>query len=269
MNHRRDMDRSLFAPEPAFDPAPQSWATAASGTRRKGAKRSAGERASFRRFGRACLALGSLCLLAGCVDTYASTSAPQTQVPPPANEARRPGVSPGGATVAMASFSGSPTTITTQFTGAFDGAARAQGIVMTDPEAADYLVRTYLNAVPDGDGTAVTYVLDVFNSKKQRTQRIEDEVRLKAKAADPWSVVDNRVLAAVAAKSAAELAAVLTNTPEAIVASAHTTPAAAVAATSGPEPASGRTVVAATPPVGPPGSTSSASAGGIGAVALH
>ncbi len=53
---------------------------------------------------------------------------------------------------------------------AFDNAARAQDIVMATPDAADYLVRGYLNATQEGDGTAVTYVLDVFDAKKHRTR---------------------------------------------------------------------------------------------------
>lgn len=219
----------------------------------------------LRRLGGSGFAFASFCLLAGCVDSYVATQAPQVTPPQPSNMARREGVSPSGATVAVASFAGGPDGMRDRFIIAFDDAAQTQDIVMATPEAADYLVRGYLNAVPEGDGTAVTYVLDIFDANKHRTQRVEDQILLKAKAADPWSVVDASAVSAVAAKSAAALAAVLTNTPEAIVAAAHTNPAnagAPGAATAHAEE-DGRTIVAATPPVGPP------TAGGLGSLALH
>ena len=210
---------------------------------------------------RGSLALASFCLLAGCVDNNIASQAPPP--PHPTNIARRPGVSPSGATVALASFTGAPDGVKDRFTNAFDTAAKAQGIVTADPAAANYLVRGYLNAVPESDGTAVTYVLDVFDSQKQRAQRVEDRVDVKAKAPDPWSVIDDRVLAAVATKSAAELAAVLTNTPEAILASAEAKPMAESgrpATVVAQDQEGGRTVVNATPPetpsAGPPGASS-------------
>lgn len=207
------------------------------------------------------LVLASFCLLAGCVGNYAALQAPQAPPQPhPSNIARRPGVSPSGASVALASFTGGPEGIRDRFTNAFDAAAKGQNIIMADPAAADYLVRGYLNAVPESDGTAVTYVLDIFDSDKHRTQRVEDKVDVKAKAADPWSIIDDRILAAVAAKSAVELAAVLTNTPEAILASAEAKPATAggtPAAVVAQDEERGRTIVTATPPVGPPETSSS------------
>ena len=131
------------------------------------------------------------------------------------------------------------------------GAARDQQIIMATPDAADYLVRGYLSATAEGDQTAVTYVIDIFDAKKQRTQRIEDAVLVKGAAADPWSVIDDNALAAVAAKSAAGLAAVLTNTPQAISAASqngNATPNPTAQA----EPPD-RTVVAASPGPGPLG----------------
>lgn len=196
------------------------------------------------------LAVLSLFMLAGCVDSFVSAPAPQAPAPEPATIARRPGVSPGGATVALASFRGGPDSLRAHFMSDFDAAAREQQIIMATPDAADYLVRGYLSAVPEGDQTAVTYVLDIFDSKKQRTQRIEDQVLVKGAAADPWSVVDDNAIAAVAAKSAAGLAAVLTNTPQAIAASQNSgAPPNPTAQTEPPD----RTVVAASPGAGPPG----------------
>lgn len=218
-------------------------------------------------------ALGALFaagLLSGCVDSFVSAQLPQDAPPLPTstNIARRPGVSPSVVTVAVASLSGGPDLTRAHFASAFDSAAKAQEIIMATPDAADYLVRGYLNAVPEGDGTAVTYVFDVFDSKKHRMQRVEDEILLKAHAEDPWSVVDDSALSAVAAKSAAALAAVLTNTPQAIVAAAKAQPAGA-----SQEASQGlsqdRSVVAASPPVGAPIGPPTQSSADLGRIALH
>jgi hypothetical protein len=203
-----------------------------------------------------------VCLLSGCVDNNLAQG-PDPSAPPSTNMARRPGVSPAGATVALASFSGAPQEITDRFTPIFADAARLGDINFTDPDKANYLVRGYLSAHPEGDATAVAFVLDVFDSKKERTQRVEDEILIKGQAADPWSLVDDRTLAAVAAESSDDLAAVMSNTPEAILA-ANPPPSDGhnVAAIDG------QTVVAATPPPGA-ASPSSSLSGGVGMAALR
>ena len=198
---------------------------------------------------RGSFALLSMFTLAGCVDSFVSAQAPQAPALEPSNIARRPGVSPSGTTVAVASFRGGPDALRARFMSDFAAAAREQQIIMAMPDAADYLVRGYLSATSEGDQTAVTYVIDIFDAKKERTQRIEDEVLVKGAAPDPWSVVDDNALAAVAAKSAAGLAAVLTNTPQAISAASQNGNANPNAQTEPPDP----TVVAASPGAGPPG----------------
>ncbi len=267
------MHRSFFAPEPA--PTPNQSPEGERPARQPSAGRTTAAHYAIRRkilqrLGSSGFVLASCWLLSGCIDSYAAAPPPQTQAPPPpTNLVRREGVSPSGATVAVASLIGGPDGIRDRFTSAFDAAAKAQNIVMASPKTANYLVRGYLNAVPEADGTAVTYVLDIFDSKKHRTQRVEDQILVKANAADPWSMVDDRVLAAVAAKSATALATVLTNTPEAIVAAARAAPtktgdAAAVASS---DAAGGRTIVTATPLDGSSGNDPSAD--GLKRLALH
>ncbi len=203
------------------------------------------------------------CLLAGCMDNNLA-QAPDPSSPPATNMARRPGVSPAGATVALASFSGAPQEITDRFTPIFADAARSGDVNFTDPDQANYFVRGYLNAHPEGDATAVSFVLDVFDSKKERTQRVEDEVLVKGQAADPWSLVDDQALAAVAAKSADDLAAVMTNTPEAVLAANPPPSDGHNVAT-----IDGQTIVAATPPPGAAPPSSSPPSGGVGMAALR
>jgi hypothetical protein len=202
------------------------------------------------------------CLLSGCVDNNVAQK-PDPSLPPQANMARRPGVSPAGASVALASFSGAPREVTDRFTPIFADAARRSEIDFTDPDKANYFVRGYLSAHPEGDATAVAFVLDVFNSKKERTQRVEDEILIRGQATDPWSLVDDQALAAVAARSSDDLAAVMSNTPEALLA-ANPRPADGhnVAAIDG------QTVVPATPPGAAPPASSPPS-GGVGMAALR
>jgi hypothetical protein len=167
---------------------------------------------------RACAAALLAGLLAGCVD-MAAPPPEGTSAARPSNIARRPGVSPAGAGVAFTGFAGAPQSLTDQFRAYLGREAQGREINVAAADKANYLVRGYLNAYPEGAGTAVAFVFDVFDAKRQRAQRIEDQVEIQATAADPWSLVDQTVLAAVAAKSAEDLADFLTNTPEAVAAS--------------------------------------------------
>jgi hypothetical protein len=188
--------------------------------------------------------------LGGCVEDTAQ--APVAAMPSSSdNIAPRPGVSPSGATVAVASIGGAPGGFDDKFQAMLTAYAKRAGVSIADAGQPNYLVRGYLSADSEGDAaTIVSYVLDVFDAGKHRTQRVEDEVVLRGTAPDPWSLVSDDVLATVAQKSAADLAAVMTNTPEAIAASTPATaPVQQVASSSAQPPAQdGRTVVAASVP---------------------
>lgn len=158
------------------------------------------------------------CLLGGCFDMM--RPAPEsTAAVQPRNPMRRPGISPAGASVALVAVAGAPQFLTDQFSATFAREARQHELTIADADKANYVVRAYLNASPRGSGTTIAFVLDIFDANRQRAQRIEDEVIVKAAAGDPWSSVDQTVLNAVAAKSAEDLANFMTNTPEAIAAS--------------------------------------------------
>ncbi len=207
----------------------------------------------------ACAVLACGIGLGGCVEDNAA-QAPVAAAPPSDNIARRPDVSPAGATVAVASISGAPGSLDDKYQAMLTSFAKGGHVSMADAGGANYLVRGYLSAYPEGDtATAVSYVLDVFDAGKRRTQRVEDEVVVRGTAPDPWSLVSDDVLAAVAQKSAADLAAVMTNTPEAIAASAAPGVASPQVAANGTQvaavapaaPQDGQTVVAATPAANP------------------
>lgn len=171
----------------------------------------------------------SLCL-AGCVEQVATAKPEVAAIQKATNMARRAGVSPGGATVALASLNGAPQHIVDRFTQAFAREAQGREIAIAPSASAHYLVRGYLDAAPTAAGADVTYVWDVFDASKNRAQRVSDSIALTGKAADPWSLVDDKALSSVAAKAADDLAAFLTNTPEAIAAASPGKSVAAAAA---------------------------------------
>ena len=152
-------------------------------------------------------------LLGGCVEQAAEVS-PSAALPRPPLE-RRDGVSLAAATVSIVSVDGAPGDYGSRFTSALEAAARQRDIVLTDAKGARYLVRGYLSASPLKDGAEVEYVWDVFGPDKLRELRLNDVITVKGQGDDPWAVAGEAALDSVAAKSADDLSAFLSNTPEA------------------------------------------------------
>ena len=124
------------------------------------------------------------------------------------------------ATVAIASVDGPPADLSTRFRQSFDEAAAARRIAVAAPAKARYLVRGYLTASPIEGGAEVDVVWDVFTPDKKRAQRLSDAIGVKGSGEDAWAMIDDAALNSVAAKCADDLAAYLSNTPEAAPASA-------------------------------------------------
>jgi hypothetical protein len=143
--------------------------------------------------------------LCGCVETVAEI-APDAESHP--QFVRRADVSLAGASVAFVSVDGPPAEVSASFSQIMAREAAAHDIVVADVKKARYLVRGYLSAYATADGAAVEYVWDVFNKEKQHTQRVDDVLDVKGDGADPWRIVGEAALASVAA--------ILSNTPEAI-----------------------------------------------------
>jgi hypothetical protein len=158
--------------------------------------------------------------LGGCVDTVADLS-PNPEAH--AQFVRRPDVSLAGASVAFVSVDGPPAAISANFSQMLNEQAAAHDIVIVDPKKARYLVRGYLTAYSTEDGVAIGYVWDVFTRDKQRTQRVDDVLNVKGEGSDPWRIAGQAALQSVAAKSADDLAAFLSNTPEAVASTGSTT----------------------------------------------
>ena len=96
------------------------------------------------------------------------------------------------------------------------GAPSTETIATVAPAAkARYLVRGYLSASPARDGATVDFVWDVFTPDKKRAQRLTDSIVIRGSGDDPWTIVTDNAVDGVAARCADDLAAYLSNTPEA------------------------------------------------------
>jgi len=143
--------------------------------------------------------------------------------------ALRAGANFAQASVAIVSVEGAPPAIAADFVRRLEGAARTRELAVVNAGKARYLVRGYLSASPTEDGAEIEYVWDVFAADKRRVQRLSDAVEVMGAGDDPWALAGEAVLTSVAAKSADDLAAFLSNTPEAAPATAAAEPPAATA----------------------------------------
>jgi hypothetical protein len=166
---------------------------------------------------RGALATGLLALIAassasGCVET-AGDVAPGVEGS--GQFVRRPDASMAGATMAIVSVEGAPAELAARFDQSLDQAAAERQIALAPPASARYLVRGYLSSSRIQDGAAVDFVWDVFTPDKRRAQRLSDTIVVRGSGDDPWALVTDAALASIAAKCADDLAAYLSNTPEA------------------------------------------------------
>ncbi len=155
-------------------------------------------------------------MLGGCNDVAAN---------PPNADARpefvlRDDANMAGATVAIVSVDGAPADLSESFRQSLDQAASARRIAIAPPAKARYLVRGYVTASPIEGGAEVDIVWDVFTPDKRRAQRLSDAIAVKGSGDEAWAMIDDAALNSVAAKCADDLAAYLSNTPEAAPASA-------------------------------------------------
>jgi hypothetical protein len=164
--------------------------------------------------------------LAGCNDRVSPTvvSAESAQLVPS-------GYSPRPATVAVTAMEGAPSPLQSQFMAFFDADAAKADVALTDPARARYFAKGYLSAFLVDGGAQLTHVWDIYDHNNHRAERLKNDVVIRGSADDPWRLVDANALAALAARSAGDLAAFLSNTPEALAAAPK--PAAVAAQNAG------------------------------------
>jgi hypothetical protein len=154
--------------------------------------------------------------LSGCNDVAANPPSMDAQ----AQFALRTDANMAGATVAIASVDGAPADLSSRLRQSLDEAAAARRIALASPAKARYLARGYVTASLIEGGAEIDIVWDVFTPDKKRTQRLSDAIAVRGSGDDGWAMVDDAALNSIAAKCADDLAAYLSNTPEAAPASA-------------------------------------------------
>jgi hypothetical protein len=166
--------------------------------------------------------------LCGCVDTAAQigASAPNAARP---RLAALPGVSPRGAPVELASVEGPPPAAVARFREAFQSAAAARDVAIADAGAASYRIRGYLTAAGAAGATRLSYVWDIYDRNGKRLQRIADDLAARP-GVEGWDGLDEKAMAEISRAGAQELAAFLSNTPEAVAAAQGAAAGASVVA---------------------------------------
>jgi hypothetical protein len=152
--------------------------------------------------------------LAACQDTGAPSAPDSSLAPAPTPFVKREGVSLADATVALVTLDGAPEAEAGDFRAALARQLTAHGVVAADAGKARYLLRVYLSASPEQGGASLDYVVDVFDRDRVRQARLADSFEVKG-AGDAWSQMSAQALDSVAGACADNLAAFLSNTPEA------------------------------------------------------
>lgn len=152
------------------------------------------------------LALGSALALAlaGCQETTQTAARPRVDAP--------------GVPVSVQSISGAPDDVTTSFAGLLgEAAAERKMEIVPGDKPARFRVKGYLTAQPTEDGqTALAFVWDVYDSTKQRAQRVQGEsIGKRSGGSDPWAGIDSTVVAKAASDSMDAIAGFLVTTPAA------------------------------------------------------
>jgi hypothetical protein len=148
--------------------------------------------------------------LAGCAQTG---DAPETALAPTPLVARE-GANLSAAPVALVTLQGAPDGPGRDFKAALQKDLVARGVSTGDPKAARYLLRGYLSARPGEGGADIAYVFDVYDRKRVRAARLDASFALKGEG-DAWSLMNGQALDGLAAQSADDIAAWLSQTPEA------------------------------------------------------
>jgi hypothetical protein len=188
------------------------------------------------RFAALCAMLGASALGA-CVDTAVELgSVRPEQIAQRRRPTPRPGVSPHGASVVLASLEGAPEEVLARFRPIFARTAESRDIATAGEADAAYRLRGYLTAYAGSEGaTRLAYVFDVFDRDGRRAQRLTDDLPATGQG-DPWSALGDKALADLAARGADDLAAFLSNTPEAIAAAAGGDSGVTIATATRPAP---------------------------------
>lgn len=152
--------------------------------------------------------------LAGCQETTSTAARPRVDAP--------------GVPLSVQSISGAPDQVATRFAGLLgEAAAERKMEIVASNAPARFRVRGYLTAQPTEDGqTALAFVWDVYDEAKKRAQRVQGEsLGKRSSGEDPWSGIDQTIVAKAASDSMDAIASFLVSVPAAEKPAPAATPA--------------------------------------------
>ena len=131
--------------------------------------------------------------------TTNTTPAPSTST---ASLARRNSAS----TISFTPVIGAPVSAVRPLSRQLGSEARARGLVILNSGDgnSNHILKGYFSAFADGDKTTVAFVWDVLDGSGNRRHRIRGQEIAQGTASDPWNVVQDATMEAIAARTIAD-----------------------------------------------------------------
>lgn len=130
-----------------------------------------------------------------------------------------------GATVAFESIDGPPRDVFDRLVQDLNVEARSRNLaVVSRTDSSAYRVRGYLVVEGSAKQSAINWIWDVYDGRRQRVLRIAGEQAIKGKPRDAWAALDAPAVQKIAQESMGQLAAFL-NSPDATETATWATPA--------------------------------------------
>ncbi len=141
--------------------------------------------------------------MSGCMETASDLNSARQK--PYAQQVQAPNVP-----VVLVSLEGAPETQIQQLNQLLESHAKQHGIILVSENAQPrFRLKGYLSAYTAQEGTSISWVWDVYDTRLQRAQRVDGSTLVKQTNADPWAAINDATLNTVAASSMTDIAAYL------------------------------------------------------------
>ncbi len=154
-------------------------------------------------------------VLSGCVDTAGKLEVDPNIAVDTVKVMPVAGANIAAVPLNVARFEGLSAEQTPAFVAELQRQGAGRQVAFADGIKAKYVALGYVSGFTVGPTTRFIYVWDVFDAAKHLRQRVSDAVIVQGVASEPMALMSPEVSNALAAKSADDLAAVLSNMPEA------------------------------------------------------
>ncbi len=162
------------------------------------------------KFGAGLALVAAALSLGACAQTGGS---PETALAP-TPMVKREGANLAAAPVALVTLQGAPDGPGRDFKAALQKDLADRGVATGDAKAARYWLRGYLSVRSGEGGADMAYVFDVYDRSRVRTARLDASFAVKGEG-DAWSLMNSATIDGLAAQGADDIAAWLSQTPEA------------------------------------------------------